>query len=73
MQRGIGFVSRPDRPNYAAPMPIDSEADVIAAASGFIGPCREYLFDTVEALNAEGFRDPHLEKLVALVKQRLAS
>ena len=73
MRRGIGFVSRPDRPNYAAPMPIDSEADVIAAASGFIGPCREYLFDTVEALNAEGFRDPHLEKLVALVKQRLAS
>ena len=73
MQRGIGFVSRPERPNYAAPMPIDSEADVIAAASGFIGPCREYLFDTVEALNAEGFRDPHLEKLVALVKQRLAS
>jgi cation transport protein ChaC len=54
-------------------MPIDSEADVITAASGFIGPCREYPFDTVEALNAEGFRDPHLEKLVALVKQRLAS
>lgn len=72
-KRGIGFVSRPERPNYATPMSIDREADVIASASGFIGPCREYLFDTAEALKSEGFRDPHLEKLVVLVKQRLAS
>ena len=72
-KRGIGFVSRPERPNYAVPMSIDKEAEVIASASGFIGPCREYLFDTAEALKSEGFRDPHLEKLVVLVKQRLAS
>ena len=70
---GIGFVSRPDRPNYALPMSIDTEANVIATASGFIGPCCEYLFDTAEALKSEGYRDPYLEKLVRLVKQRLAS
>ena len=72
-KRGIGFVARPDRPNYAPPMPIEDEAGVIAAASGFIGPCREYLFDTVEALRANGINDPHLENLVRHVKQRLAS
>ena len=72
-KRGIGFVARPDRPNYAAPMPIEDEAGVIAAASGFIGPCREYLFDTVEALRAYGISDPHLENLTQHVKQRLAS
>ena len=72
-KRAIGFVARPDRPNYAARMPIEDEAGVIAAASGFIGPCREYLFDTVEALHRNGISDPHLENLTQHVKQRLAS
>jgi len=69
----IGFVARPDRPNYAAPMSIEDEAGVIAAASGFIGPCRDYLFDTVAALRENGISDPHLENLTQHVKQRLAS
>lgn len=72
-KRAIGFVARPDRPNYAARMSIEDEAGVIAAASGFIGPCREYLFDTVEALHRNGISDPHLENLTQHVKQRLAS
>ena len=55
-------------PNYAAPMSIETEADVIAAASGFIGPCCDYLFDTAEALK---HRDPHLEKLVRLSSRGL--
>ena len=72
-KRGIGFVARPDRPNYAARMPIEDEAGVIAAASGFIGPCREYLFDTVTALQENGISDPHLENLTRHVKRRLAT
>ena len=72
-KRAIGFVARTDRPNYAARMPIEDEAGVIAAASGFIGPCREYLFDTVEALRQNDISDPHLENLTRHVKQRLAS
>ncbi|MEC7439719.1 MAG: gamma-glutamylcyclotransferase, partial [Pseudomonadota bacterium] len=72
-KRAISFVSRPDRPNYAAPMPLEQEADIIASAAGFIGPCRDYLFDTVEALAAEGIRDPHLEKLQRAVRRRVAS
>ena len=72
-KRAISFVSRPDRPNYAAPMSLDEEADIIASAAGFIGPCREYLFDTVDALAAEGICDPHLEKLQRAVQRRVAS
>ena len=68
----IGFVARPDRENYAKPMSIDEEADTIASATGFIGPCREYLFDTVKALHANDIHDPHLEKLVREVERRLA-
>ena len=68
----IGFVARPDRENYATPMSISEEADTIAAAVGFIGPCRDYLFDTVKALHANGIRDPHLEKLAREVERRLA-
>jgi cation transport protein ChaC len=53
-------------------MSLDSEAEIIAAASGFIGPCRDYLFDTVAGLHDHGIRDRHLENLVTAVKARLA-
>ena len=53
-------------------MSLDSEAEIIAAARGFIGPCRDYLFDTVAGLNDHGIRDRHLENLVTAVKARLA-
>ena len=46
---------------------------LVTGAAGFIGPCRDYLFDTVEALAAEGIRDPHLEKLQRAVRRRVAS
>ena len=68
----IGFVARPERENYAQPMTIAEEADTIASAVGFIGPCRDYLFDTVKALHANDISDPHLEKLVREVERRLA-
>lgn len=72
-KRAISFVSRPEHENFASPMTLDQEADVIASASGFIGPCRDYLFDTVKALEADGISDPHLKKLQRAVERRLAS
>ncbi len=72
-KRAISFVSRPERENFAGPMTLDQEADVIASASGFIGPCRDYLFDTVKALEADRISDPHLKKLQRAVERRLAS
>ena len=72
-KRAISFVSRPERENFAGPLTLEEEADVIASASGFIGPCRDYLFDTVKALEADGIHDPHLKKLQHAVALRLAS
>jgi cation transport protein ChaC len=72
VKSGIAFVSIPTHQNYAPPMSLDSEAEIIAAARGFIGPCRDYLFDTVAGLNDHGIRDRHLENLVTAVKARLA-
>lgn len=51
---------------------MEEQADVIAKAAGFIGPCRDYLFDTVSALAEHDIKDPYLEKLVDAVTQRLA-
>ena len=72
-KKAIGFIARPERHNYAKPMSIDEEATAIAAATGFIGPCRDYLFDTVDALRDNGIKDPHLENLVKRVQLRLAT
>ncbi len=72
VKSGIAFVSIPQHKNYAPPMSLDNEAEIIAAASGFIGSCRDYLFDTVAALQDCGIRDKHLESLVVAVKARLA-
>ena len=72
VKTGIAFVSIPAHQNYAPPMSLHSEAEIIAAASGFIGPCRDYLFDTVAGLQDHGIRDKYLENLVIAVKARLA-
>ena len=72
VKSGIAFVSIPKHKNYAPPMSLDNEADIIAVASGFIGPCRDYLFETVAALRDCGIHDKYLESLVVAVKARLA-
>ena len=72
IKQGVAFVSNPERPAYAQKMPLSEEADVIATAVGFLGPCRDYLFSTVNSLHDYGIHDPYLEKLTNLVQQRLA-
>ena len=72
-KRGLAFVANPARPAYAPPMPFESTVKVVANAIGFNGPCRDYLYDTVEGMKACGIRDRQLEKLAAAVQQRVAS
>ena len=72
IKTGISFTSNPNRPVYAEKMTLDQQADVIANAVGFIGPCHEYLYDTVSGLASLDISDPYLEKLVIAVQQRLA-
>jgi cation transport protein ChaC len=48
-----------------------SEAETaryIADAEGFVGPCRDYLFETTDALRKEGMADTMMERLATLVK-----
>ena len=73
MKRGLAFVANHAQPAYAPPMPFEATAEVVASAAGFNGPCHDYLYDTVEGLQACGIRDHQLEKLAAAVQQRLAS
>lgn len=67
----LAFVVRRDAPNYCGRLP---EAEVIAAlarACGRYGSSLDYLLHTVQALRAEGLRDPHLERLAQRVQRAL--
>jgi cation transport protein ChaC len=66
--RALSFTIRHDSPSFAPKMSAEDTARHIAQAKGFVGPCKDYLFETAEALRAEGMPDPYMEKLVQLVK-----
>jgi cation transport protein ChaC len=42
---------------------------VIATASGTLGSCRDYLFDTIHGLEGFDIRDRHLDRLAHLVRE----
>jgi glutathione-specific gamma-glutamylcyclotransferase len=73
VKRGLAFVANPSRPAYAQRMPFEKTVEVVARATGFNGPCRDYLYDTVRGMQTCGIHDQQLEKLVTAVQQRLAS
>ena len=73
IKHGIGFVVDPDRPVFAPRMTFDETAHVIANAEGFLGPCRDYLFNTLDGLRELGISDPTMEKLASKVEHKLAS
>lgn len=64
--RALAFVVVQQGPNYCGRL---SEADllhVLKTASGSLGSSLDYLQRTVQALHAEGLRDPKLERLARL-------
>ena len=67
--KALTFVIRRNHPSFAAPMPDEDSVKIIAEAKGSIGSNSDYLFNTEEALNAEGIKDNKLKKLSAMVKQ----
>jgi cation transport protein ChaC len=56
----IGFVINRAHDRYCGEMADDDVAATIAAAHGFLGPCRDYLFNTVEHLRELGMPDAGL-------------
>jgi len=66
--KAIGFVINRDHDRYAGDRDDDAIAATIAQANGFLGPCCEYLFNTVEHLDELGMPDAGLTRLAAKVR-----
>ncbi|MET0744039.1 MAG: gamma-glutamylcyclotransferase [Microvirga sp.] len=65
---GIAFTINRAAPNYVRPVSEEATARVIATACGALGPCRDYLYDTIQGLAGFGIRDPHLERIGRLAR-----
>jgi glutathione-specific gamma-glutamylcyclotransferase len=61
--RAITFVINHAHERYARLLPDERVAEVIATAEGRLGPCADYLINTVDHLAELGIRDRPLERL----------
>jgi cation transport protein ChaC len=66
----IAFVINQAHERYARRLSDDKVAEVVATASGWLGPCADYLVNTVDHLAALGIHDRPLERLRARVLAR---
>ncbi len=66
--RAIGFVINSQHERYTGLLPEETVAETIAHASGFLGPCCDYLFNTVEHLDDLGMPDAGLARLARRVR-----
>ena len=69
----IAFTINRRAPNYVRPTSEADTARVIGDASGILGSCRDYLFDTIHGLEGFGIRDRHLDRIARLVHERPTS
>jgi cation transport protein ChaC len=65
--RAIAFVINRAHERYARLLTDDEIAHAIATASGWLGPCADYLVNTVDHLATLGIHDRPLERLRARV------
>jgi cation transport protein ChaC len=70
--RAITFAINREHERYAPALPDARVAEVIATAKGYLGPCADYLINTVDHLAELGIHDRPLERLRAAVVQRSA-
>jgi len=68
----IAFTINREHERYAEKMSEERAADVIARAAGRIGPCRDYLLNTVDHLDQLGIEDRAMRRLAARVRRQLA-
>ena len=69
--RAVTFVANRRHAQFTNLLSDDEIADRIAVASGPLGTCAEYLLNTVEHLDALGFRDASLERIRYRVESRM--
>ncbi|WP_342358957.1 gamma-glutamylcyclotransferase [Terrarubrum flagellatum] len=61
--KAVTFVANRRHSRFAGALPLDQIVHHIATARGPLGSCAEYLHETVEHLEALGFRDESLERI----------
>jgi glutathione-specific gamma-glutamylcyclotransferase len=71
--RAITFTINHAHERYARDLSDEEAAAAIAGASGFLGPCADYLIHTVDHLAALGIHDRPLERLRARVLAHAAA
>jgi glutathione-specific gamma-glutamylcyclotransferase len=64
----VTFVINRDHAQYAGDLPLEQQAQVIAASRGVRGPNADYLWNTAAHLAELGFADPDLDWLAARVR-----
>lgn len=71
MVDAICYVIDRSHEQYWGPLPLEEQADIIAAACGGMGPNCEYLHNTASHLASLGVEDEEIMRLDALVRDRL--
>ena len=66
--RALTFVVDRDNDRYTRNLPESEQLEMFAKASGQLGPCHEYLFDTVHHLEELGIVDRSLCRLATKVR-----
>ena len=61
--RGLTFIVNRRHAQYAGRLADESVATALATATGCFGPCAEYFFSTLHALNDLGIDDARLRSL----------
>lgn len=64
----LAYVINRDHRQYCGGMPLEEQANVIARATGGMGPNTEYLYNTARHLSEIGLHDPDLEWLSQRVR-----
>ncbi|MSP49912.1 MAG: gamma-glutamylcyclotransferase [Alphaproteobacteria bacterium] len=68
----IAFTINRGHDRYAEKMSEEQAADIIARAVGRVGPCRDYLLNTVDHLDRLGIHDRSMKRLADKVRRQLA-
>ena len=66
-RRAITFVVDESHPQFAGELELRRQAEIIAAAVGKFGRCRDYLAETLQALDRSGLRDDGMGELLRQV------
>ncbi len=72
-KRALTFIIKRNTPSFAEKMSDERASDIIAQASGFVGPCAQYLLETERALRNAGIADHHMTRLSLMVRKKIAA